>query len=128
MILAETFGTYDKNSVQLANAAIAASGAMHIELGSGMSVGGNSNSRYNDFSLLGNPYYPKAAKSMTQDTAQAVGMHYQFITAYENLLYDADVLPSDSGWQNIQITGQSISGDAQPGTIWYKETNTGSFT
>ncbi len=120
-----TFGTYDKNSVQLANAAIAASGAMHIELGSGMSVGGNSNSRYNDFSLLGNPYYPKAAKSMTQDTAQAVGMHYQFITAYENLLYDADVLPSDSGWQNIQITGQSISGDAQPGTIWYILKNKG---
>lgn len=90
-----------------------------------MSVGGNSNSRYNDFSLLGNPYYPKAAKSMTQDTAQAVGMHYQFITAYENLLYDADVLPSDSGWQNIQITGQSISGDAQPGTIWYILKNKG---
>lgn len=59
------------------------------------------------------------------DTAQAVGMHYQFITAYENLLYDADVLPSDSGWHNIQIAGQSISGDAQPGTIWYILKNKG---
>lgn len=114
-----TFGTYDKNSIMLTNAAIAASGAMHIELGSGMSTSVNSGSNFNDFSLLGHPYYPKAAKSMTADTAQAVGTHYQFITAYENLLYDADIIPSDAGTQNIDIAGETISGDAQPGTIWY---------
>lgn len=49
----------------------------------------------------------------------------QFITAYENLLYDADVLPSDTGFQNISISNETISGDAKQGTIWYVIKNKG---
>lgn len=120
-----TFGTYDIDSVKLTNAAIAASGAMHIELGSGMSTTSNSGADYCEVSLLGNPYYPKAAKSMTSDTQEAMLAHYQFITAYENLLYDEDVLPSDTGLQNISIVNENISGDATPGTIWYVIKNKG---
>lgn len=120
-----TLGVYDENSVRLTNAAIAASGAMHIEMGSGMSTTANSGGNFNDVSLLGNPYYPKAAKSMTSSLKQAMYNQYQFITAYENLLYDADVLPSDTGFQNISISNETISGDAKPGTIWYVIKNKG---
>lgn len=120
-----TLGVYDENSVRLTNAAIAASGAMHIEMGSGMSTTANSGENFNDVSLLGNPYYPKAAKSMTSGLEQAMYNQYQFITAYENLLYDANVLPSDTGFQNISISNETISGDAKPGTIWYVIKNKG---
>ena len=120
-----TLGVYDENSVRLTNAAIAASGAMHIEMGSGMSTTANSGENFNDVSLLGNPYYPKAAKSMTSSLEQAMYNQYQFITAYENLLYDANVLPSDTGLQNISISNETISGDAKPGTIWYVIKNKG---
>ena len=120
-----TLGTYDENSVRLTNAAIAASGAMHIELGSGMSTTSNSGGKFNDVSLLGAPYYPKAAKSMRSGLKEAMGRQYQFITAYENLLYDKDVLPSDSGLQNLSIENETISGDAKPGTIWYVIKNKG---
>lgn len=120
-----TLGTYDENSVRLTNAAIAASGAMHIEMGSGMSTTSNSGGRFNDVSLLGAPYYPKAMKSMRDSLKAAMGSQYQFITAYENLLYDPDVLPSDSGFQNINIEGEFASGDATPGSIWYIIKNKG---
>lgn len=120
-----TLGTYDKNSVMLTNAAIAALGAMHIELGSGMATTSNSGGNYMDVSLLGNPYYPKAAKTMDSSLQKAIREHYQFITAYENLLYDKDVLPSDTGLQNIEIEGENISGDAKPGTIWFTIKNKG---
>ena len=120
-----TLGTYDEDSVRLTNAAIAASGAMHIELGSGMSTTSNGGGRFNDVSLLGAPYYPKAAKSMRDGLKDAMRNHYQFITAYENLLYDADVLPSDSGMQCFDIQEEHISGDARPGSIWYTIKNKG---
>lgn len=113
-----TLGVYDENSVRLTNAAIAASGAMHIEMGSGMSTTANSGENFNDVSLLGNPYYPKAAKSMTSSLKQAMYNQYQFITAYENLLYDADVLPSDTGFQNISIQRMVVyCGNADDGYI-----------
>lgn len=123
--MGDFWGRDDENSVRLTNAAIAASGAMHIEMGSGMSTTANSGENFNDVSLLGNPYYPKAAKSMTSSLKQAMYNQYQFITAYENLLYDADVLPSDTGFQNISISNETISGDAKPGTIWYVIKNKG---
>ena len=62
---------------------------------------------------------------MTSSLKQAMYNQYQFITAYENLLYDADVLPSDTGFQNISISNETISGDAKPGTIWYVIKNKG---
>ena len=121
-----TLGEYNDDSVRLTNAAIAASGAMHIELGTGMrstSAGTNS-----DIAMLGNPYYPKAAKTMSSNLKSAIYNHYQFITAYESLLYDSDVVLSDSGWQNISINGKPLSGDAKPNTIWYVLKNKGSDT
>lgn len=62
---------------------------------------------------------------MTSSLKQAMYNQYQFITAYENLLYDADVLPSDTGFQNISISNETISGDAKQGTIWYVIKNKG---
>ncbi|MGH3116028.1 MAG: glycoside hydrolase family 66 protein [Nocardioidaceae bacterium] len=98
-----TLGTFDEPSVRLANAAIAASGAGHIELGQGDE-------------LLGHPYFPNHSKQMTNSLRNAMRTHYDFVTAYENLLYDAK--PTDSGRQFVNIAGQPTSGDASPGTIW----------
>lgn len=120
-----TLGTFDKNSVLLTNAAIAASGAMHIELGSGLATTSNSGEKYSGVSMLGSPYYPKANKSMRADLQNAIKEHYQFITAYENLLYDKDILPSDTGLQNISIANEAISGCAEAGKIWYMLKNKG---
>lgn len=113
-----TLGTYDINSVRLTNAAIAASGAMHIEMGTGMSMAGGTEP-YSDPVMLGHPYYPKAFKTMCGDLKKAMKAHYNFITAYENLLYDPDVIPSDGGLQNITIAGHQVSGSGEPGKIWF---------
>jgi hypothetical protein len=113
-----TLGMFDDNSVRLTNAAIAASGAMHIEMGTGLSMA-NGDSRYSESVMLGHPYYPKAFKSMSNDLRVAMKAHYNFITAYENLLYDPDVLPSDGGLQNISIAGQNVTGSGELGKIWF---------
>lgn len=100
-----TLGTFEENSVRLANAAIAASGAFHIEMGEGDQ-------------MLTHPYFPNRSKQMRSSLQQGMIDHYNFITAYENLLFDHEVVPNDSGSQFVQITGESVSGDASAGTIW----------
>ncbi|MNI04431.1 Cycloisomaltooligosaccharide glucanotransferase precursor [compost metagenome] len=100
-----TLGTFEENSVRLSNAAIAASGAFHIEMGEGDQ-------------LLGHPYFPNNSKQMRSTLREGMKDHYNFITAYENLLFDADVINNDSGGQFVSITGQTVSGDAAGGTIW----------
>ncbi|KQR95804.1 MAG: carbohydrate-binding protein [Microbacterium ginsengisoli] len=98
-------GTLDTNSVELENAAIAAAGATHIEMSQGDS-------------MLSAPYFPDHNKQMTNDLRAWQKNYYDFITAYENLLYGPDVHSVDSGSQFVSIAGQSTSGDASANTIW----------
>ncbi|MDA3846765.1 MAG: hypothetical protein PF505_09545, partial [Vallitaleaceae bacterium] len=105
-----TLGTFNKASVRLTDAVIAASGAMHIEMGTGLSTANNEASNYSDSVMLGHPYYPKAFKEMRDDLRAEMMDHYDFITAYENLLFDGDVMPEDSGIQNLVITGENVTG------------------
>ncbi|KXG42990.1 glycoside hydrolase family 66 protein [Tepidibacillus infernus] len=100
-----TLGTFDKHSVLLADAAFAASGATHIELGE--------NNR-----MLAHEYYPNTSKAIRNDLKQGLKNHYNFITAYENLLFDQDVIANDSGNQFIQIQGETVSGDGSGNTLW----------
>jgi hypothetical protein len=119
-----TLGTFDADSVRLTDAVLAASGAMHIEIGSGLSASGSSTG-YSDAVMLGHPYYPKAYKSMRNDLRTAMKNQYNFITAYENLLYDPDIIPSDGGLQNISISGESVTGSGETGKIWFIPKNKG---
>ncbi len=100
-----TLGTFDDNSVRLANAAIAASGAFHIEMGEGDQ-------------MLGHPYFPNNSKQMRNSLQAAMKEQYDFITAYENLLFDPDITYGDNGLQWIDISGETLSGDGSGGTIW----------
>ncbi|HLF27493.1 MAG TPA: glycoside hydrolase family 66 protein [Anaerolineae bacterium] len=100
-----TLGTFDEDSVRLANAAFAASGATHIEMGEGDQ-------------MLGHPYFPNSSKQMRNSLKTAMKDTYDFITAYENLLFDPGIGYGDSGAQWINITGETLSGDGSGGTIW----------
>ncbi|WP_410511668.1 glycoside hydrolase family 66 protein [Paenibacillus sp. BR2-3] len=100
-----TLGTLDEPSVRLTEAALAASGAFHIEMGEGDQ-------------MLGHPYFPNRSKQMRSGLKEATKDYYNFITGYENLLYDADVFNSDSGNQFVEIAGQSVSGQGEADKIW----------
>jgi dextranase len=106
-------GAFDNTSVQLADAAFAASGATHIELGQGDQ-------------MLSNPYFPDHSKQMTNALHAWMKDYDDFITGYENLLYGPDVHSVDSGSQFVKITGVNTSGDASGGTVWtnVKKTST----
>jgi dextranase len=106
-------GTLDTTSVQLEDAAIAASGATHIELAQGDS-------------MLSAPYFPDHDKQMTNTLRAWMKDYYDFITGYENLLYGPDVHSVDSGSQFLSINGVSTSGDASGNTVWtnVKKTST----
>ncbi len=98
-------GTLDTNSVELEDAAIAVAGASHIEMAQGDS-------------MLSAPYFPDHNKQMTNALRAWEKNYYDFITAYENLLYGPDVHSVDSGSQFLSIAGQATSGDAAANTIW----------
>lgn len=101
-----TLGTFNEPSVRLTGAAIAASGATRIEMGEGDQ-------------MLGHPYFPNRAKQMRNSLKEAIHNQYNFITAYENLLFDTDVFNSDSGTQFVEIAGQPVSGNGTAGNIWH---------
>lgn len=98
-------GTLDTTSVQLEDAAIAASGATHIEMAQGDE-------------MLSAPYFPDHDKQMTNALHAWMKDYYDFITGYENLLYGPDVHSVDSGGQFVKIAGVTTSGDASGGTVW----------
>jgi hypothetical protein len=98
-------GTLDTTSVQLEDAVIAASGASHIEMAQGDS-------------MLSAPYFPDHNKQMTNELRAWMKDYYDFITAYENLLYGPDVHSVDSGSQFVSVSGVSTSGDASGNTVW----------
>ena len=106
-------GTLDTTSVQLEDAAIAASGATHIEMAQGDS-------------MLSAPYFPDHDKQMPNALRSWMKDYYDFITGYENLLYGPDVHSVDSGTQFVSIAGETTSGDASGNTIWtnIKKTST----
>lgn len=99
-------GTFDDHSIRLADAMMAASGATHIELG-------------DDNQMLAHEYYPNQSKSMRNSLKNAMKDHYNFITAYENLLFDDNVVTNNAGLQFLNITGVSTSGDGSANTVWY---------
>lgn len=95
--------------MRLADAAFAASGAYHIELGAGQGQG----------TMLSHEYYPMNAKVMDSALQGAMERHYDFITAYENLLYAPEIAYADTGTQYLTIANEAVSGAGEAGKIWY---------
>lgn len=112
-----TLGTFDEDSIRLANATFAASGAFHIELGAGKGQA----------TMLSHEYYPMNAKVMRSNLQSAMKNHYDFITAYENLLFDADISYADTGTQFVSIAGEKTSGSGEHGKIWHITRQTGDY-
>ena len=119
-----TLGTFNEPSVRLTDSVFAAIGAMHIEMGAGFSQA-NGPSNYTDAVMLAHPYYPKAFKMMRNSLKSAMKAHYNFITAYENLLYDPDITVGDGGLQNLTISGENVTGSGESGKIWFIPKNKG---
>jgi len=107
-------GYFDDDSVRLADAAFFASGAFHIELGDGDR-------------MLGNEFFPDRSKQMSADLESAMKDYYDFVTAYERLLFAPGLDSGDTGLQWISVTGQPLSGDAAADKIWFLTRHTGEF-
>ncbi|WP_069649068.1 glycoside hydrolase family 66 protein [Caloranaerobacter ferrireducens] len=104
-----TLGEFDENSVRLANATFAASGAYHIELGA---------NKYHA-TMLAHEYYPQISKTMRSSLRNTMMEYYDFITAYENLLFDSDINYGDGGTQFVSIENEEITGSGENGKIWF---------
>ncbi|MBN1766316.1 MAG: carbohydrate-binding protein [Sedimentisphaerales bacterium] len=110
----ETGGYFDADSVLLADAAFFACGAFHLELGDG---------EY----MLAQEYFPARDKLIGDDLRARLRDYYNFITAYERLLFDPDLRCGDGGLQWISATGYSLSGDGYGNTLWFLNRGTGTF-
>lgn len=97
-----TLGTFNTPSVQLANAALAASGATHIEMGQGDQ-------------MLVAPYFLDDSKQMSNELQSWMESYYDVITGYENLLYGPTLrqLPN-----TVEIAGHTTSNNGTADTIW----------
>ncbi|HTX42218.1 MAG TPA: glycoside hydrolase family 66 protein [Acidobacteriaceae bacterium] len=93
---------FNAPGVLLADAAIFASGASHIELGDG--------SR-----MLSGEYFPADTRfAVTPDLRAALRHYYDFLTAYENVLR-YEVFPADAA---VTVDGQPSSPYGVPNTVW----------
>jgi dextranase len=96
-------GYFNEPGVRLANAAIFASGASHIELGDGNQ-------------MLSNEYFPNQDLQMTDSLRSVMRTYYDFLVGYENLLRDDTV--SAEGSVSAAISGVSTSTNASAQTVW----------
>lgn len=93
---------FNTPSVLLADAAIFASGAAHIELGDGAR-------------MLSSDYFPDdTAFLVSPELHAALRRYYDFLTAYENILRD-NVTPLAA---TVELINQKSSTDGVPDTVW----------
>lgn len=110
----DTSGYFDTDSVLLADAAFFASGAFHLELGDG---------EY----MLAQEFFPARDKLIGDDLRPRLKDYYNFITAYESLLFAPDLRFGDGGLQWISTTGYNLSGNGSANTIWFLNRATEAF-
>lgn len=94
-------GFFNEPGVRLANAAIFANGAAHLELGDGRE-------------MLHTEYFPDRSVQMSDSLRASMRTYYDFLTAYQNLLRD-DTVSTDRA---TVITGVPTSTNGSPGTVW----------
>ena len=101
-----TFREFNTDSVKLADAAFAANGAHHLELG--------------DYGrMLDNEFFVNSGRSMSTDLQAWMKNYYNISTAYENLLY-GDNLTRKEHQVEVSTAGVSLptSTDGAANTIW----------
>ena len=101
-----TFREFNTDSVKLADAAFAANGAHHLELG--------------DYGrMLDNEFFVNSGRSMSTDLQAWMKNYYNISTAYENLLY-GDNLTRKEHQVEVSTAGVSLptSTDGSANTIW----------
>ena len=90
------FGELDEDSVRLENAVIFASGAGQIQIGDNLQI-------------LAHEYYPNHSKSLTISLRKALRRYYDFMTAYENLLFDPELAFVENPAGNLRaLSGQTL--------------------
>ena len=101
-----TFREFNTDSVKLADAAFAANGAHHLELG--------------DYGrMLDNEFFVNSGRSMSTDLQAWMKNYYNISTAYENLLY-GDNLTRKEHQVEVSTAGVSLptSTNGSANTIW----------
>ncbi|WP_448756023.1 glycoside hydrolase family 66 protein [Actinomyces sp.] len=101
-----TLREFNSASVKLADAAFAANGAHHLELG--------------DYGrMLDNEFFVNSGRSMSPDLQAWMKNYYNISTAYENLLY-GDHLTHQERQVEVSTAGVSLptSTDGSANTIW----------
>lgn len=101
-----TFREFNTVSVKLADAAFAANGAHHLELG--------------DYGrMLDNEFFVNSGRSMSTDLQAWMKNYYNISTAYENLLYGDNLTRKE---RQVDVTtngvGLPTSTDGAANTIW----------
>ena len=101
-----TFREFNTDSVKLADAAFAANGAHHLELG--------------DYGrMLDNEFFVNSGRSMSTDLQAWMKNYYNISTAYENLLYGDNLTRKE---RQVDVTtngvGLPTSTDGAANTIW----------
>lgn len=99
----KTSGYFNEPGVRLADAAIFASGAGHIELGDGNA-------------MLYREYFPANGVQMSDSLRSAMRRYYDFLTGYENLLRDDTV--SAGGSISASIDGAATSTNGSAASVW----------
>ena len=101
-----TFREFNTDSVKLADAAFAANGAHHLELG--------------DYGrMLDNEFFVSSGRSMSADLQTWMKNYYNISTAYENLLF-GDNLTRKERQVEVSTNGVGLptSTDGAANTIW----------
>ena len=101
-----TFREFNSDSVKLADAAFAANGAHHLELG--------------DYGrMLDNEFFVNSGRSMSADLQTWMKNYYNISTAYENLLF-GDNLTRKERQVEVSTNGVGLptSTDGSANTIW----------
>jgi dextranase len=95
-------GQFNPATVLTADAVIFAAGGAHNELG-------------DVEHMLSGPYFPHANLTMDDDLQASLRNYYDFLAAYENLLRDVDVEPSDA---TASLPGIRAGADGAGDTVW----------
>lgn len=101
-----TFREFNADSIKLADAAFAANGAHHLELG--------------DYGrMLDNQFFPESGRGLSNDTQTWMKNYYNISTAYENLLF-GDNLTRKERQVEVSTNGVGLptSTDGSANTIW----------
>ena len=102
-------GEFNPNAVKLADAALFASGASHLELG--------------DTGMLSSEYFPNRKVSISASLAADLRSYYDFLTAYENILR----MPAENLDDfECSISGEKTSAAAEEGIVWAFSKDAGS--